>query len=326
MVPESFDTGNVNQHVSIIRLIDNNLAEYVHLVLCSRYIFDKIMEKQVGETKEGLSATATSMLLIPLPPINEQIRIVQNVRQKCEIAVVHKLFHKKVLIYKSQLKKSILLSAIQGKLVPQNNNDKPVQIQCKNPIIRRDNSYYEVIAGREICIDEELVYDYIPTNWSIMRLGDIVSLTSGRDLTPDQYNDENRGIPYITGASNILDNHIEINRWTEKPITIAKEGDILITCKGTIGAICVVKGISRAHIARQIMSIRPIVPEMRDFIELYLRAIVMKIKSKKHGTIPGISREDILSLIIAIPPLEEQVKIVNKVDILISTLDNLNVI
>lgn len=81
IVPTSFDIGNVNQHVSIIRLIDNQLVEYVHYCLISRYIQDIIMSTQVGISREGLSIAKLSEFLIPIPPLGELKRIVEKVRQ-----------------------------------------------------------------------------------------------------------------------------------------------------------------------------------------------------------------------------------------------------
>ena len=79
IVPSEFDTGNVNQHVSIVRLIDNEILKYIHLVLTSPYIFNKIMEVQVGISREGLSISKLSEFIIPFPPLSEQKRIVEKV-------------------------------------------------------------------------------------------------------------------------------------------------------------------------------------------------------------------------------------------------------
>ena len=77
LVPDDFDVANVNQHVLIVRLIDDRLRHYIHLCLQSPHIFNQMMDKQMGD-KPGLSATKVANFIIPLPPIEEQARIVDR--------------------------------------------------------------------------------------------------------------------------------------------------------------------------------------------------------------------------------------------------------
>jgi type I restriction enzyme S subunit len=79
IVPDNFDEGNVNQHVSIIRLIDKTIREYIHLCIISPYIQNLIMSEQVGISREGLSMNRLKEFLIPIPPLAEQKRIVEKV-------------------------------------------------------------------------------------------------------------------------------------------------------------------------------------------------------------------------------------------------------
>ena len=77
LVPDDFDVANVNQHVLIVRLIDDRLRHYIHLCLQSPHIINQMMEKQMGD-KPGLSATKVANFVIPFPPIEEQQRIVDR--------------------------------------------------------------------------------------------------------------------------------------------------------------------------------------------------------------------------------------------------------
>lgn len=74
LIPDDFDKGSINQHILIIRMVDERLRFYIHRLLCSPYIQKQIKNKSVGD-KEGLSAGRCKQMLIPLPPYNEQIRI-----------------------------------------------------------------------------------------------------------------------------------------------------------------------------------------------------------------------------------------------------------
>ena len=152
-------------------------------------------------------------------------------------------------------------------------------------------------------------------------MGEIINLLSGQDLNSKEYNDIRKGIPYITGASNFSKNKLEINRWTEFEKNIAKKGDILITCKGTIGEMTILE-IDRVHIARQLMSIDTIINNQK-YILYFLTFKLKEIQQKANGLIPGINREDILLQIIPLPPLSEQRRIVEKIEELLALLDGL---
>lgn len=97
-----------------------------------------------------------------------------------------------------------------------------------------DNRYYEKVGSEVKDITDEIDLE-CPRNWTFVRLRDLIELISGRDLLPTQYNSDKIGIPYITGASNLLNERIIINRWTDTPSVVSHKGDLLITCKGTIG-------------------------------------------------------------------------------------------
>ena len=185
----------------------------------------------------------------------------------------------------------------------------------KNPsrIFRgEDNSYYEefTATGEVRCIDDEIPFD-LPDGWVWTRLASVITLLSGRDLEPHLYNAKQKGIPYLTGASNFSGGNLLVNRWTEVPATISKAGELLLTCKGTIGALAF-NDIGDVHIARQIMSISsPLnIRYLRGGIETYVQGLEVKAKS----IIPGISREDILSVLLPLPPLAEQERIVAKIE------------
>ena len=143
-------------------------------------------------------------------------------------------------------------------------------------------------------------------------MGTVIELQSGQDMTPDKYNDCGKGIPYITGASNIENGIVLINRWTEYGRAFAYCGDILLTCKGTVGTMAVLQE-PQVHIARQIMAIRPISELYVPYIQLVLDTLVENLKAAAKSMIPGIAREDVLQSLFPVPPVSEQKRIVQKV-------------
>ena len=171
---------------------------------------------------------------------------------------------------------------------------------------------YEKVGDSEpVCIADEVPFD-VPDSWEWVRLGTVIELRSGQDMTPDKYNDCGKGIPYITGASNIENGNVLINRWTECGRAFAYCGDILLTCKGTVGTMAVLQE-PQVHIARQIMAIRPIGNLYVPFIQLVLDTLVENLKAAAKSMIPGIAREDVLQSLFPVPPISEQRRIVQKV-------------
>ena len=182
-------------------------------------------------------------------------------------------------------------------------------------------SYYEKVGNKLNCIDEEISFK-LPEGWAFICLKTAWELISGRDLSPSDYNDKNDGIPYITGASNFKNGHVSLVRWTPVPQVITQKGDLLLTCKGTIGKIAY-NNFGKAHIARQIMAIRNNYSLNVDFLALCIEYSMTKIKQAAKGLIPGISREDILNLLIPIPPTKEQEKICDKLKVTFSAIKHI---
>ncbi len=228
------------------------------------------------------------------------------------------------------LRQKILDLAIRGKLVPQDPNDEPASVlleriraekqqmvkdgklkakDLKNDTIifkGEDNLHYEKFPdGTVKCIEDEIPFE-LPERWEWCRLSEIIELYSGQDLTPDRYNDLGKGIPYITGASNLSDGSVIVNRWTEFPTVHSKSGDLLLTCKGSGVGKMAFSEIEDAHIARQIMALRCKPSINRYYLQIVVSAIINDITAQANGIIPGIRREIVLASIIPLPPINEQ--------------------
>ena len=223
-----------------------------------------------------------------------------------------------------KLRKSVLQSAIQGKLTEQLATDDNVEdllqaIKKEKELLIKEKKIKKQKPLPKITEDE--IPFAIPENWKWVRLGEVIELISGRDLVKDKYNNNCEGIPYITGASNFNNNNLIIDRWTNEATSIAIKNDILLTCKGTIGEIAVLKE-NKVHIARQIMSIRLLQGNI-EYIKWYIISQIDKLKSMGKSIIPGISREMILNYLIPLPPLAEQKRIVEKLDNVLANIDEL---
>ena len=295
----------------------------------------------------SLKAAAKSMIpgiaredvlksLLPLPPYAEQKRIVSKLSEIAQFVAMYSLrenaLNRLYSSFPDQLRKSILQMAVQGKLIPQDPTDEPASVLLErirsekqrlvkegkikknkhdSVIFRRDNSHYEKLDGIERCIDDEIPFE-IPKNWKWTRFGQVISLLSGTDFKPEEYNDKQQGVPYITGASSLSEHGVLINRWTEVPRVIVNRGDVLLVCKGSGYGKTVICDIDEAHIARQIMAIKKMTTLDMPYIRVFLQANFEQIKSKGQGVIPGIDRNSVLNLLFPLPPLLEQRHIVEK--------------
>ena len=318
------------------RYSDHLCPQYLKYFMESELYWSQLREGTIATAQPNCNGKTLGNMLVPIPPSHEQIRIVEKLNAIMAHVIEYGTAYSKSKhlnnIFPEQLKKSILQEVVQGKLVPQDPHDEPASIlleriraekkklidegkikkdKHESVIFRRDNSHYEKLDGIERCIDDEMPFE-IPNSWVWTRFGQVISLLSGTDFKPEEYNDQQQGTPYITGASSLSEDGVLLNRWTETPRNIATKGDVLLVCKGSGYGKTVICDIEEAHIARQIMAIKKLEALNMQYVRLFLQANFDHIKSKGQGVIPGIDRNSVMELLFPIPPLSEQYRIVEK--------------
>ena len=295
----------------------------------------------VGQKRIGKDFIEKS--LMPIAPTSEQKRIVESISMAFEcidkIDASIETFNLDI----NAVKRNILDLAVRGKLVPQDPADEPASVLLERIIAEKeelikqgkikrdkkesiifkgeDNSYYEKIGDSITDITDETPFE-LPNYCVFVRFKDILNLLSGRDLAPRDYNDQGHGVPYITGASNFFSGSVVISRWTDTPQVITQLGDLLITCKGTVGEIAF-NAIGDAHIARQIMAIRNVYNLNMEYLSLCISFYIEALKTSAKGLIPGISRDDILNLILPLPSEKYQSRVVIRVNELLEIIDSI---
>ena len=307
-------------------IISNLIADYVSSSAYQSMMKD--ITKKSGQAFYNMNKEKLLQLYFPIAPLAEMIRIVDKVK-KCEPLIdEYSLIEEKLSELENEfpdkLKKSILQYAIEGKLVKQDPNDEPASVLLerikaekerliKEGKIKRDKNESYIYQA-----DDKNYYENLPQGWSVTTLATIISLTSGTDLTPLEYSSNNIGVPYLTGASNISSkNEIIINRYTKEKYINSHLGEILLSCKGTVGKI-VKNNIGDCHVARQFMSIKSFIN--KEYLVIYLQTLVDALVSEARSMIPGIDRNQILSKLILLPPYEQQFKISEKVNKIIDCL------
>jgi type I restriction enzyme, S subunit len=288
---------------------------------------------------QGLSSNALHAVLFPFPPLEEQKRIVEKIVElqpylnRYEEASSNA--EKLNLEFPDQLKKSILQYAVQGKLVPQDPNDEPASVlleriraekeqlikagkikrdKHESVIVRRDNSYYEKIDGIERCIDDEIPFD-VPDNWTWCRFG---TALINRDceripLSVDERAKLEKIYDYY-GASGVID---KVDRFLfNKPLLlIGEDGANLLTRSKPIAFIA--SGLywvnNHAHVLDSTAGLS------LEYVSIYINAI--NLAPYVSGTAqPKMNQENMNAILLAIPPVAEQRRIVAKINEILPAL------
>ena len=304
--------------------------EYFKYFVKSPSFVSALQQQVKGGIKTEIKPKHLLPLEITIPDLETQRQIVKQVSENFKrVEKLNKEIESQETCTK-QLRQNILQEAIEGKLTVEWRKSNPVKkgnpdfdaealfekIQKEKKSDRKQKNLASITEG-------EMPFE-IPDSWKWVRLGEIINLLSGRDFEPEEYNNKNLGVPYITGASNFGDNGIIINRWTQNPKCIAKKGDLLLVCKGSGYGTLAYADFEKAHIARQIMSITSVSDFIvLKYIEYILQSNFQFLKSKGKGLIPGIDRETVLTIPVGVPPLAEQQEIVAKVESLLAKVTEL---
>ena len=190
-----------------------NIEPRFFQLLMESYKGAKILDNySKGMTIKHLVQNSLNSIYFPLPPLAEQRRIVEKIKQLTpylkKYGSVETTLSNLNLAFPDDLKKSILQYAVQGKLVPQDPADEPASVllerirtekeklikagkikrdKHESVIFRRDNSYYEKVDGIERCIDDELPFE-IPKSWEWVRFFSVVEIATNL-VSPERYFD-----------------------------------------------------------------------------------------------------------------------------------------
>ena len=151
----------------------------------------------------------------------------------------------------------------------------------------------------------------LPDGWRWGKLGEVADVISGQHILEMDYNLNGCGIGYLTGPADFGVTKPKITKWTEKPRVICEPMDVLVTVKGAgVGKINLSPDIPVA-IGRQLMAIRGHCDSVDTlFLFRFLATCFGHFQGSALGaTVPGLSREDLETLAIPLPPLAEQRRI-----------------
>ncbi|WP_199907281.1 restriction endonuclease subunit S [Campylobacter concisus] len=330
--------------------------KFIFYYLLSSYFFEQLQDKATGTATPIVNKTSWESILIPLPPLQEQKRIVDKLEEILPLVEKYKEDKEKLdelnLNFPSKLKKSILDYAIKGKLVEQNLEDESVEILLQKIIqekqrlvkdkklkadkfpqstifIGEDNSPYEKIGRETRCIEDEIPFE-IPSSWTWVRLGEICQIYTGDSINQTQkltkYTNLEDGRCYIATKDVGFDGSIDYENgvkipFEESKFKIAPRNSVLLCVEGGSAGKKIGHLDCDVCFGNKLCCFNPLLIEPR-FIYYYLQSQIFidSFMQKMSGIISGISLNAIKTIVIALPPLQEQKRIVEKIELLLPLL------
>ena len=342
----------LQNHVHRLRPYANGICEYVYYFI---YLLKESNNlSSVGTAMPGLSANRLKGLLLPFPPLPEQKRIVDKLvellLQVEKYSKIQKCLDELNAAINDKLRKSILQEAIKGKLVPQVAEEGTMQelfeqIKLEKEILVKegklkksvlkdsviykgdDNKYYEQVGNENINITETIPFD-LPNNWTWVRLGQYVRMSIGK--TPPRGDAKywtKRKYPWVS-ISDMSD--YGLVKATKECISecsknlfreISPAGTLIMSFKLTVGRTSLLK--IPAYHNEAIVSIFPFVDknyQAKNYL-FYILPIISNLGNYKDA-IKGktLNSKSLNNLLLPLPPLNEQGRIVAMIERLFDKL------
>jgi type I restriction enzyme S subunit len=327
------------------------------------YLFYFLMGSQLDFIKKGKGGAQPNISreklithLMPVPPIEEQHRIVSKIKDA--LPYVAKYEHSQIeqnLLnegIRSKLRKSILQEAIQGRLVPQDPNDEPASIllqRIKDEKLRLvkegklkkkdvvdsvifkgdDNKYFEKKGKDSLCIDDEVPFK-IPDAWVWTRLSCVAEIYTGNSISETEKRLKFTKVAgrYYIGTKDIdfdnnvmYDNGIAIPKQYEDKFRIAPNHSILMCIEGGSAGRKIAIINKDVCFGNKLCCFSPFV-DMGKFIYYYLQSpsFIDMFNDNKTGIIGGVSIAKVKEILIPLPPQREMNRIVAKIDEFVASI------
>ena len=332
------------------------------IIVYNEYLFYFLMASKVDFVKKGeggaqpnISREKLVSHLMPIPPIDEQQRIVLAIKHILPYVTKYTRHQTELdrlnASIKPSLKKSILQEAIQGKLVPQDPNDEPASVLLErireekaklfkegklkkkdlvDSVIFKgeDNKYYEQIGKEVVDISEDIPFE-IPESWSWGRLSLLVNMRIGKTPARGDSTFWDNGVHAWISISDLSQGDIimtskeKISDFAASSVMGVKSqaGSLLMSFKLTVGKTAIL-GIDAYH-NEAIVTISTMCDE-NYYTRNYLAAILPLLTNygDTKDAIKGktLNSQSLNALLIPIPPHEEQRRIIENIQYLFSKL------
>ena len=351
-----YELAVADSHVTVIRPLKQFvLPEYLYYYFANPSVQSVIEDQADGTTKQKELATATiKAYLTPIPPLDEQRRILAKLSEVLPVVKNYGVVYDETTAmqeaFPESLKKSILQEAVQGKLVPQDPSDEPAEAllerirvekqrlikegkikmnKHESVIFRRDNSHYEKRGSEELCIDDDIPFD-IPDNWIWTRLQNICSLIGDIDHNMPKSVPADEGVLFLSakdllddGTINFTQNVKFISRADFERLSrkaLPQKHDIIYSRIGAaLGKARLVETDREFLVSYSCCVVRPLLV-YPQYIRYYLESpqiLLHSIKARQSIGVPDLGMGEIKKYLVALPPYNEQVRIVEQLEVLL---------
>ncbi|HHU3817739.1 TPA: restriction endonuclease subunit S [Streptococcus agalactiae] len=327
-----------------IKILGGISAEYMRYCMISPSYYFNIIKSVYGVKMPRVNATFLNSTLLPLPPLSEQKRIVEQIERALEkVDAYSESYNKLQELDKSfpdKLKKSILQYAMQGKLVPQDPNDEPVEVLLEKIQAEKQKLYEEgklkkkdlaeivVTKGDDNSPYKEVPYN-IPKSWEWVRLGNISSLNffssiSGDKIPNDSWVLDMEDIEKETGRLVRKNYKTEKSSYKSNKISFSK--DTILYAKLRPNLKKVIISDENGFATTELLPIKVFGNISLDYIRycmispFYYFNIIQSVYGVK---MPRVSSGFLNSTLLPLPPLTEQQRIVSKISQVFSVIESL---
>lgn len=297
IIPTSLPESNFNQAAVLIRpyLYKNIINKYLFYFLSEMSEINSISTKgSAGQINISLSQSKN--MRVPLPPLAEQHRIVEKIEQLFALVDTIETHKEQLKSDVKQAKIQVLNYAIAGKLTHQDPNDEPAEALLKR-------------IGKTTAADTP--YEKLPKGWAWCRLGEVCNIYQPKTITTKEISDT--GKYKVFGANGIIGYYDKYNHDSE---------EIAVTCRGaTCGTVNITE--PKSWITGNAMVVTPLNSYLsKKYLFYYLENTNMK-NIITGSAQPQITKTNIETLFITLPPLQEQHRIVEKIENYFSFLDTI---
>ena len=294
----------VNNHAHVLDAIDKNLLDFVAIVINAMKLDDYI----TGSAQPKLSQDNLNKIPIALPPLYEQIRIVAKL--KYWFSFVDCIEYNKGNLQDTikQVKSKVLDLAIHGKLVPQDPTDEPA-----SELLKRINPKAEITCDNGH-------YQKLPEGWCKCSFDDIFNITMGQSPNGCSINHQ-QGIEFHQGKILFGEKYLKrSDMFTDAPTKLATPNSLLLCVRAPVGVVNITQ--REICIGRGLCSLKPNAAINLDYAYHALTTYQSDFDSKSTGsTFKAISGSIIRNEVFALPPLQEQYRIVTKIEEIFAQLD-----
>ena len=304
--------GTCNQQINAIIASKLIFSEYIYLLCISPYFQNEIIKNASATTLPIINKSKFEKLFLPLPPLSEQHRIVEKIEEL--LALVDDLETNKTDLqsYIKQAKSKVLEMAIRGELVPQNPEDEPASVlleRIKNE--QKSSKSKGKTTAHNTHYEEELPFD-IPENWALTRMENICQLLDG---------EKKQGVelPYLDVK--FLRGKIE-GEIKESGKYIPKNTHLILVDGENSGEIFKAQQEGYQGSTLKILNISEEICKKYIFYILKKEQKLFK-ESKTGSAIPHLNKKLFNDLLIFLPPLAEQHRIVEKIEHIFAVLEEL---